>query len=428
MFTKDDKLLLAISGGADSVTLAHFLKHTGFTFSLAHCNFKLRGKDSNKDEAFCRKLAEELKVEIFVKAFDTKKYAKQNGASTQMAARNLRYRWFNELINTHQFDYLVTAHHANDVVETVFINLLRGTGIKGLRGIPKKNGKIVRPLLPFTKEDIEAYTKTKKLKFRLDKSNLEDKYERNFLRLKVIPKLKKINPNIEKTFSENVFRFEQEADIVQEYLSTRLKALLNDGVHFASIDKAKLRQEKYKESLLHYILGSLGFNATQQQNVLENITSNSLSGKKFYTEFFVLTIDRKALIIEYKQKHQAKFNSQFILSLADLKKQTLCSVSTLKAFQIPKKNELIVCTDKLIFPLEIRTKKTGDKFKPFGMKGFKLLSDFFKDEKLNAFEKENVKLLVNGNGEIIWVINHRSDERYRVNKEDKHLLKLTFSD
>lgn len=426
LFGKKDKLLLAVSGGVDSVTLAHLLKESDYTFFLAHCNFKLRKKDSDKDEAFCRKLAKELKVEIFVKEFDVKAYATQNGKSTQMAARDLRYDWFKELIQQKRFDYLLTAHHADDIVETVFINLLRGTGIKGLKGISEKSDKTVRPLLPFAKKEISDYAKRHKLKFRLDKSNLEDKYERNFLRLHVIPELKKLNPQLEKTFFENSFRFNQEADMVNEFLTNRSKHLIENGNRIISIDKEKLKQENYKETLLHFLLSPYGFNTTQQQNILENISNNSLAGKMFYSETHALTIDRKNLIIQTKEKKDDD-ETLFFPSLAELKKEKIFKIEKIKDFEIPNKRELVLDENKLIFPLEIRTKKTGDKFKPFGMKGFKLLSDFLKDEKLNAFEKEKCKLLVNGNGEIIWVIGRRSDERYRVSANDKNLIKFILA-
>lgn len=417
-------MLLALSGGIDSVVLAHLLKQSGFSFAMAHCNFKLRSQDSDGDEQFCIALAKTLGVEIYTTSFNIKKHCLEHKQSIQVAARNLRYDWFNKLVKEHQLDHIITAHHANDNIETVFINMLRGTGIKGLKGIRAVNGKIVRPLLHFTKEEINGYAKDHNIVFRLDKSNLEDKYERNFLRLNIIPGLKKINPKLEQTFIENSFRLAQENGIVTDFLTAKALSLKSEKNGSVIIDKNKLQKEAYKESILHSLLSPYGFNKTQQDNILEHVLNNATVGKIFITAAYELTIDRKAIIIKPALKN--KLEAFEIKTLTALKKQAVFKVETIKAFTVPAKNELIISTGKLIFPLTVRTKQTGDRFKPFGMKGFRLLSDFFKDEKLNAFEKENCKLLVNGNGEIIWVAGHRSDERYKVEKSDKNLLKLAL--
>jgi tRNA(Ile)-lysidine synthase len=424
LFNAEHKLLLAISGGVDSVVLAHLLKKSGFSFSMAHCNFQLRDTDSEGDERFCKALAKKLDVPFFTKRFNVDKQCREHRQSIQMAARQLRYDWFNELLNEQNIDVIATAHHASDTLETVFINLLRGTGIKGLKGIPVKNGKIVRPLLNVTKDEIASYAKENKLKFRTDKSNLEDKYERNFLRLNIIPKLKELNPNLEKTFLENAFRFTQEDAIVTDFLEAKAKQLKQENAGLIIIDKAKLKKEKYGESILHFLVSPYGFNRAQQRNMLKNIVTGSTIGKRFISPEFELTIAKTGLIIQPVSEN--KFEPVIIRSLKELKAQPVFKTEPLNAFILPGKNELVITAASFFFPLTIRTKQTGDKFKPFGMKGFKLVSDLFKEEKLNAFEKESCKLLVNGNGEIIWVVGYRSDERYKVNKTDHDLLKLTI--
>jgi tRNA(Ile)-lysidine synthase len=421
LFGKNDKLLLAISGGVDSVVLAHLLKQAEFQFSLAHCNFNLRGKESKADEMFCKKLAEELRVKIFVKSFNVENEQQKNGSSLQMAARNLRYEWFKELIKKESVDFLVTAHHAGDVVETVLINLLRGTGIKGLQGIPQKNENIIRPLLIFTKDEILSFAKENKIEFRQDESNFEDKYDRNFLRLNVIPQLKKLNENLEQQFIKNTAHFSQEADIVNAFLLKKHREMVVTEENEICIDKYLLMKEPFKETLLHYIISPFGFNATQQKNILENKTA----GKIFTSKTHILAIDREGLVIkavEHKKNELAVYNS-----LSELKKRKSFTLTKVKKFSIPQKNEMYIDEKQLIFPLTMRSPKTGDKFKPFGMKGFKLLSNFFKCEKLNLFGKQNVNLLVNGNDEIIWVIGHRSDDRYKIDINKSDFLKLTFN-
>ncbi|PBQ34338.1 tRNA lysidine(34) synthetase TilS [Sphingobacteriaceae bacterium] len=424
LFHKKEKLLLAISGGSDSVVLAHLLKAAGYKFSLAHCNFQLRGKDSDTDENFCKALSKKLGVKLYTKHFDTQAYCIANKATIQVAARNLRYQWFNELLKEHDYAYLLTAHNANDVVETIFINLLRGTGIKGIKGISEKAEQLIRPLLNFTKEEIESYAKKKEIQFRLDQSNLEDKYERNFLRLNVIPLLKKINPNLEETFTKNAGNFKEESEIVKDYLEQRSMDLLTQTPGLIFINKKKLKREKYIKSVLHYIVCGYGFNETQEKNILKNIITDALPGKTFTSGTHQLTIDRNDLIIKPLLKEV--FSDEIYSTFEDLENQKTFIVQTLKKFVIPEKNELILQKDHLVFPLILRKKQTGDRFKPFGMKGFKLLSDFLKDEKANSVEKENCLVLVNGNAEIIWVIGRRSDDRYKVDQNKKVFLKLSL--
>lgn len=426
LFSKKQKLLLAISGGIDSVVLAHLLKKGGYQFALAHCNFKLRGKESDADEKFCLELAKKLSVKLYRTEFNTQDYCEEHKTNVQLAARKLRYDWFYELLKEHSFHYLLTAHHANDVVETFFINLLRGTGIKGLKGIPEKNGKVIRPLLNLKREELEAYAKKENIIYRTDKSNFEERYERNFIRLSVIPTLKTIQPALEDVFLKNIKHLKQEADIVTDFLELKAAEIVTQTHDFVFINKKKLKQEKYAESILHHLIGGYGFNETQENNILKNIQTNALTGKIFHSATHHLSIDRDDLVI--KTVSSPAPVTEIFDSLKDLKKHPSFKLTELKKFAIPKPNELLIRSEKLIFPLYLRNKKTGDKFKPFGMKGFKLLSDFLKDKKLHSFEKEKCRILQNGNGEIIWVIGFRSDERYKVTSKDSPILKLTFID
>ena len=418
--------MLAISGGLDSVVLAHLLKKGGYQFSLAHCNFKLRGKESDADEKFCIDLSKKLKVKLYKTEFNTQQYCDEHKTNVQLAARTLRYDWFHELLKQHSFDFLLTAHHANDVVETFFINLLRGTGINGLKGIPEKNGKVIRPLLNLKREELEAFAKQENIAYRTDKSNFEEKYERNFIRLSVIPALKTIQPALEDVFLKNIKHLKQEADIVTDFLELKAAEIVTQTHDFVFINKKKLRQENYAESILHHLIGGYGFNETQEHNILKNIQTNALAGKIFHSATHQLSIDRDDLVI--KSVSLSVPVTEIFDSLHDLKKHPSFKLTELKKFKVPKSSELLVSPEKLIFPLYLRNKKTGDKFKPFGMKGFKLLSDFLKDEKLDHFEKEKCRILQNGNGEIIWVVGHRSDERYKVTTKDSPILKLTCVD
>lgn len=424
LFNKKDTLLLAISGGVDSVVLAHLLNKLNYKFELVHCNFNLRGNESKLDEQFCSQTAKKLNVPIFIKQFKLEDYCKKNKISIQMAARKLRYEWFSELLKNQSYSYLLTAHHADDLVETIFINLLRGTGIRGLKGILEKKNNIIRPLLIFNKLEIELFAKNQKIKFRLDKSNLSTKYERNLIRLEIIPKLKKRHPQLEQTFLKNTEHFIQEASIVEDYLKYKYKKLVLNNSNSVTINKHLLNQETHKETIINYILKPFNFNETQEKNLINSLSRKFNTGKSFFSQTHQLIIDRENIIIKpiYKEKE----NTLYIKSINELKQIPGITFSKTNKIIKPKKNELYIRENDLVFPLQVRSKKIGDKFIPFGMSAFKLISNIYKDEKLNAFEKINTKLLINGNNDIIWIIGLRSDQRYKINIQTD-LIKLKYS-
>lgn len=424
-FTPNQRILLAISGGLDSTVLAHLLISCGFKPALAHCNFQLRGKESVADEKFCQALAKKHKLKFFSRCFDVAKHGKENGSNIQLAARQLRYEWFHELLAENDFDYVLTAHHAGDIVETLLINLLRGTGINGLKGIPERNGKLIRPLLPFSKEDLERYAKEQKIRHRTDHSNAESKYERNYIRNKVVPLLRTINPQLEATFLKNTFHFQQEADIVREFLSEKATDYTTQTPDALFINRNRLRHERHIESILNFILGGYGFNGTQQKNIATLVRNAEGSGKIFRTASHLLASDRNDLILKAIPKAEPEL---IIPDFEALKNLATLKVRKLSKFSLPKEKEFVVCASRLVFPLIIRSRRTGDRFRPFGMKGSKLLSDYMKEQKLNTFDKENCALLVNGNNEIMWLLGFRSDDRYRVKGSEKDLLKLTIID
>lgn len=424
LFSKTDKLIVALSGGVDSVVLVYLLQKLNYDFILAHCNFKLRGKDSLQDELFCKNIAKKLKVPFYSVQFDTNSYATSHKMSIQMAARELRYNWLNTICDETKTSYILTAHHANDLIETVFINMLRGTGINGLKGIAEKSKNLVRPLLFATKVEVEQYAKENSIAFRLDKSNLEDKYERNFIRLNVIPSLKKLNPTFERTFIENTHRWKEEGGIVSSYLSDRWSKLAVKNNNKIVLKKQHLLSEPFLESLLNFGLKDFGFSSTQFENIITNLNSNGNSGKIFTTSTHQLTIASEDLVVQVKD--ELVFNLITFQNLNELKKSNYFKLYKLNSFQKPNQNNLLVNPNQLLFPLTIRTPQKGDKFQPFGMKGFKLLSDFLKDLKLNTFEKKSCKLLVNGNNDIIWVIGLRSDNRYRVSENETNYYKFTW--
>lgn len=409
-----------MSGGVDSVVLSFLLRELGFDFSLAHCNFHLRGKSSDADERFCVKLAKKMDVKIHVTHFDTKKTAEEKKLSTQMAARELRYDWFHKLMEEKGYSHLLTAHHAGDNTETVLINLLRGTGVNGLKGIRAKNGYVVRPLLSFTKEEIFVFAQENKIKFREDKSNSEEKYLRNYLRLKVIPRLKKVRPDIDRLFLENSDRFTEEAEIVRTYVEKALDRIVSKKNGNVYINRESLENETFRDTIIHYLLSEYGFNETQEKNVSENLAEKSISGKKYFSSTHELHLERNELVIS-----PVDVQLTGTITIREFKElQKLFKISKVTAAVKVQPDEMLLDKRNLIFPLTIRSAEKGDKFRPFGMNGFKLLSDFYKDKKMSQLDKKQSRLLVNGNGEIMWVIGYRSDNRYKVDLKSNEIIKL----
>jgi len=423
LFDKKSKLLLGMSGGIDSVALASILAES-YSVSLAHCNFNLRGKESKADEKFCESLAEKMGLPIYIQSFDTVKISKQRGISIQMAARELRYQWFEELLKKHKLDRIVTAHHADDRIETFFINLIRGSGVKGLKGMKSRNGNVVRPMLEISKKEIQVYAEKKKIRFREDSSNNSDKYERNFLRHHIIPLFHKLNPSFDQTMIKNLNILKDESRIVQEYLSNISKKLIIQSDKSTKIRKGDLLQTDYPLSLLHQFLEPFGFNYSQMQSVLKNISRRGVSGKKFFSSTNEMTIGKEFIQVKRigKKTKDKKFSK-----MSELKRSTIFKVDKLNEFILPLKNEVILREKDLQFPVSIRSRMDGDRFHPFGMKGTKLVSDFLKDEKVEAYERDQVKILVNGNKDILWVIPFRSNERYRIGKNEKgKFIKLSW--
>lgn len=423
LFTKTDKLLLAFSGGVDSVVLAMLLKEEGYNFELAHCNFKLRGKESDADEKFCVDFAKKNKLNIHNKQFKTKDFVKNTKTSVQMAARELRYTWFMELAKKNKYNFILTAHHANDNIETLLINLIRGTGINGLKGIPYKQNLIARPLLFARKEDILAYAKKNKLKYRDDSSNDEVKYKRNYLRHEIIPGLKKLNPALESTFDNNIRLFRQTAAVVKQFVSEKRKDIIVEGNDSFKINIKKLVAEESAELLLFEWLSPKGFNNSQVEQIFNSLNSKS-SGKLFFSETHQALIDRDFIFVEFIEikTPQKEF---LIKEIADFKKLPFKLNADLSASKkiMSGKNIAQIDFTKPVFPLKIRKWKAGDKFMPLGMTGYKKISDFLINQKLNRFEKENIWLLLNKN-EVVWVIGQRLDERYKIKPNTKKILKL----
>jgi tRNA(Ile)-lysidine synthase len=425
LFNKKDKLLLAFSGGVDSVVLASLLNAGGYSFALAHCNFQLRGKESDSDEKFCRDFAKKLKLEIYCERFETDQYAREYDLSIQMAARELRYTWFKELIGQKKFDFVLTAHHANDNIETVLINLIRGTGIHGLQGIPEKQKHVVRPLLFASKEDIHDYAKKNKIKYRHDSSNDEAKYKRNFLRLNIIPELKKLNPSLENTFANNIKLFRQASEIVSAFSKHKKEEIISGNANNLKIDNKKLLQESSKELLLFEWLSPMGFNSDQVNQLLISIAHNS-NGKLFYSSTHKALTDRNYVYIEKLDPTETarEFIIQQPEDFASLPFNIEHEITEDKSLTRDKSIALLDLS-KLEFPLKIRRWEEGDRFQPLGMKGSKKLSDFFTNQKLSRFEKEKVWVLCDSKT-IVWVVGWRIDERYKISPATTLVLKLKY--
>lgn len=411
---------IAISGGVDSVVLLDLFLKSGIQVSLLHCNFQLRGTESDGDKNFVEGLASKYKLPFFTINFETLTYAKKNKTSIQIAARELRYSWFKQIATEQKIDKIALAHHMDDSVETFLINLSRGTGLEGLTGIPKENSIFFRPLLPFSKDEILEYAKENCLLWREDSSNKETKYVRNFLRQEVIPKLKELTPSFLNNFKNSQQYISKSQDLVTSYVASFRKQHFNTNkdIRGYQLDIEVLKKENNIELVLFEILKDFGFKAWE--DIQHLITSQT--GKKVCSKTHTLLKNRNHLLLfptpektelSYKlgfEDTQLKIGENFILK----KEENLSEAS------------IALDADKLKFPLHIRRRKEGDIFFPIGMKGKKKVSKYFKDEKFSQLQKQETWLLCSGN-EVIWIIGYRVDRRFSVTPETKKTLMLSYN-
>ncbi|GAA4282308.1 tRNA lysidine(34) synthetase TilS [Gaetbulibacter aestuarii] len=422
-FLRERKLLIAISGGVDSVVLAHLCARSGFNFLLAHCNFNLRGDESDADEDFISDLADDLDKEVFIQHFDTKAYAEEHKCSIQMAARELRYDWFTELAEQLHFDYILTAHHADDNLETFLINFSRGTGLEGLTGIPEVNGLFVRPLLPFSNDSIRSFAENNKIAWREDSSNVSVKYLRNKLRHEVIPILKEINPSLLESFQNTLDNLNDTADIVEESVQAVLnRAIISIDSYKVVYNIAKFSKLNNPKAYLFEIFKSYGFKAWD--DVLNLLDAQP--GKFVHSDSHRLIKDRECLILTDAQPSDFKcvkinnFNKKIKTPFGKL------SFSEVKNTGSETENLIFIDGDVLQMPLVLRSRKEGDVFYPKGMTGKKTLSKYFKDEKFSLVDKEQALLLCSGK-DIVWILGKRADDRFKVTDKTKHILKIELT-
>jgi len=414
LFSKNDKLILAISGGADSVCLMHILLSLGYKLELAHCNFNLRGIESNEDEKFVKKLSNIYKLKLHIQSFDTEKYSIQKSLSTQMAARELRYKWFKKLKIKQKAKYIILAHHNDDDIETYFINLLRGTGIKGLLGIPIKKDCFIRPLINFSRLDIERYISINNLEYRDDSSNSSLKYLRNKIRSKLLPLLYEINPNLKQTLLNEKKILKETFSIYHQQIEFLRKKIVSCRNEVIEIDKKELLKLTPINHYLFEFLSPYGFSDFDKINkALRN-----QPGKQFFSETHQLLIDRNFLFIKQKK---ISFDKEILIPV---EKKEITSPINL-SFSTTKKNKYntnsnyaYIDFDKLEFPLTLRKWEEGDKFIPLGMENFQKLSDFFIDNKFSLYDKSDQWLLCSRE-DIIWIVGQRIDDRYKLQSKTK---------
>ncbi len=414
----ESPFLLACSGGIDSMVLTDLCSRCGMDFALAHCNFQLRGADSVGDEKFVKDKARELYTRIFSINFDTIGYAKEHKVSIQMAARELRYPWFAEIMQKNGIRKLVTAHHADDNLETFLINLSRGTGIEGLRGIPEKTDSIARPLLPFSREQIEAYAQYENIEWREDSSNADTKYLRNNIRHQILPLLKGLNPNFSVNFLDTQNYLSQTATIADYHISQLRAAIFVKKGKIVKIPIAALVDLKPLRGYLYGFFNEFGFT---EWNDVENLLT-AMSGKEVRSKTHRLVKDRNFLLlteITSNENHTYPIQEH----RTEIEKPVQMSMTKVDALAETGSHILYVPKKALKYPLTLRKWEKGDYFCPFGMKGTKKLSKFFKDEKIDVIAKENQWLLCS-DGAIVWVVGRRADGRFKVSENTEDIIKF----
>lgn len=443
----DGRYIVGLSGGADSVALILILKELGYCVEAAHCNFHLRGKESQRDEDFCIKLCEKNNIKLHLIHFYTAEYAELNKVSIEMAARKQRYDYFETLRKEIDADAICIAHHRDDSVETVLLNLVRGTGLRGLMGIRPRNQHILRPLLTCSKSEIEDYLSAKEQPFVTDSSNLVADVKRNKLRLEVVPTLKEINPSFDETIvrmSDNIGEAQIIINASLENAFHRIVTVENEEVDALllrlqegipsqdlpnlRINIAALIDYVSPEYFLFYLLSPYGFTSPQIRHIA--LSSSSESGKEYITDTYTLLFDRKMMLLSRREKTVSAPLQLFQIGKFVYSDQ--CMIEIIEEvvdnnFTIPTTpNEIVVDKAKVHFPLVLRRTATADRFRPFGMKGSKLVSDYLTNIKVDAISKRKQLVLVDGNNEIMWLVSRRSSETYRITRNTTTALRIRF--
>ena len=421
-FLSGKKLLLATSGGLDSMVMVDLFRKLSFEIAIAHCNFQLRGVESFEDQNFVQHYAEANEIKLFVTQFDTEAFAKDYKLSTQVAARELRYNWFHELLETENFDYVLTAHHADDNLETFLINLVRGTGLDGLTGIPAQNENVIRPLLLFSRQEIEQYAKENNIDWREDSSNASDKYLRNKIRHNLVPILKELNTDFLSSFHKTQVYLQESKTMVEDASIMVYQQVAKESGEDIHFDLNKLQQLPNYKSYLYQWLREFGFLAWE--DIYDLVESQS--GKQVFSNEFRLLKNRDFLILSPINIEDKKEEYYIFKDQKEIDSPLNLSFSKVADIGIGSNRAIFVDEDKLHFPLVLRRWNEGDTFQPFGMEGkSKKVSKIFKDEKLSLIDKENTWLLCSDD-KIIWIIGIRQDERFKIEKTTKNRIQIQW--
>jgi tRNA(Ile)-lysidine synthase len=426
LLDKGKLYLVALSGGADSVTLFLVLLRLGFHIEAVHCNFHLRGDESDRDEQFVKDICESNHVVLHISHFDTRSYSESHHVSIEMAARELRYSYFEKLRHDISAEGICVAHHQDDSVETFLMNIIRGTGIHGLTGIRPVNGYIIRPLLCVSRSEIEQYLGSVHQKYVTDSTNLIDDVVRNKIRIDVMPILKSINPSVADNMVKTMEHVSDLLPLIDHTLEMSVRDVVTERTHYIEISVSRLLKTEAPESILYHIIRKYGFTSAQTEQIFMRLESGS--GKVYQSEKYDLITDRDTLLVTehlvcpsslkipedgcYEYQEGVKYRFKYL---------SRSEIQNLKC----AKNEVLFDADKVKFPLTLRGIHTGDKFIPFGMNGAKLISDFMTDMKMNKIEKNSQLILSDADDNILWVVGRRADNRCRIDESTQMILSVT---
>ncbi len=423
LFESYQKVLLAVSGGIDSMVLLHLFEKSGFEYGIVHCNFNLRGTESDGDEDFVRQQVLVHGVPAWFESFETEEYARLNGVSIEMAARELRYDYFEKIRLEHNYNYIATAHHLDDLIETFFLNLSRKTGIKGLTGIKEKTGNIIRPLLFADRQEIEEFARENFIGFREDSSNIEVVYQRNFLRHKILPLFQELNPSFKKNMIVSIENLKETVQVYLDYMSEEKEQVIQKDTEIIKIEIEALLKAKFPKVVLFEILAGFNFNSSVTEKIFKSLSMDS--GKQFYSKTHRAVKDRQSLFITPVDEKEERiyYIEEDDIEIFDPMDLTIEKTPSNEFVIIKSSQVACLDIDLLEFPLLIRKWQQGDYFQPLGMTGFKKVSDFFIDEKIPLHEKENTWLLCTGN-KIVWIMGLRIDNRFKITSNTRQVLKI----